>query len=188
MKSERKTNPPRQYQFRAQLRAVTPAVWRRFVLPGHLPLRRLHEALQCVFDWHDQHPHHFKIGDEFYSLALDLEEDADLLDEVSFRLDQVFRRSPMRAVYAYDFADGWAVDLVLEKITAGAAARPACLAGAEAAPPDGCGGPEGWDELRAALDDPAHPAHAEYAARYDAEAVRRPFDPASVAERFAAFA
>jgi hypothetical protein len=48
-----------------------------------------------------------------------------------------------------------------------------CIDGERAAPPDGCGGAEGYAELLAILADPAHPEHA------DSSAALPEFDPAA---------
>jgi len=49
-----------------------------------------------------------------------------------------------------------------------------CTAGAQACPPEDCGGVSGYQELRTALADPAHPEHHECLAWAGAD-----FDPAA---------
>jgi hypothetical protein len=60
--------------------------------------------------------------------------------------------------YEYDFGDGWEHSIVLEKnFPADPKARyPICLRGARACPPEDCGGVPGYENLLAAICDPAH--------------------------------
>jgi hypothetical protein len=62
--------------------------------------------------------------------------------------------------YEYDFGDGWVHDIVIEKIDdATTPARPVCLAGRRACPPEDCGGPWGYAHLLDVLADPDHEEH-----------------------------
>jgi hypothetical protein len=82
-----------------------------------------------------------------------------------------YRRSaPARPVGAgfarsaqYDFGDDWEHDIVLEQVLAAEPGKvyPTCVAGKGACPPEDCGGPWGYADLRAALADPTHEQHDE---------------------------
>jgi len=55
-----------------------------------------------------------------------------------------------RVRYTYDFGDNWEHDIVLEKVMEPDAGdgRPVLLAGKGARPPEDCGGPWGYAELK----------------------------------------
>ena len=81
-------------------------------------------------------------------------------------------RPGMTFRYDYDFGDGWEHDVRVVGTTA--ADSPHCLDGARACPPEDCGGPGGYSELREALADPSHPDHDDLA-----DWLGKPFDPAA---------
>ena len=66
-------------------------------------------------------------------------------------------------IYEYDFGDSWLHDVVVEKVLPPDPAfkHPACLAGANACPPDDCGGMGGYYNMLEALGNPKHPEHAD---------------------------
>jgi hypothetical protein len=67
--------------------------------------------------------------------------------------------------YVYDFGDNWNHRIKVEKTLAPAPAGtpPMCVAGANATPPDDCGGIYGYYDFVAAVSDPNHPEHGEMA-------------------------
>jgi hypothetical protein len=68
-----------------------------------------------------------------------------------------------RLRYTYEFGDDWEHDIQLEAILPGEPGKnyPSCLAGKGACPPDDCGGPWGYAELKETLADPADEHHQE---------------------------
>ena len=60
--------------------------------------------------------------------------------------------------YVYDFDDNWQHRIKVEKTLAPTGKKlPVCVAGANAAPPDDCGGVPGYFDFVEAMADPAHP-------------------------------
>jgi hypothetical protein len=76
--------------------------------------------------------------------------------------------------YVYDFGDNWHHRIKLGKTLPSEAQLrlPLCVAGANATPPDDCGGVYGHYEFVAAVTDPNRPEHAEMA-----EWIGRPWAP-----------
>ncbi|MCF0091657.1 plasmid pRiA4b ORF-3 family protein [Micromonospora sp. NPDC049114] len=149
---------PRQiFQLKMSLAGVRPSVWRRVLVPAGYTLDRLHRVAQHAMGWRDCHLHSFEIDAVAYG-----EPDPDgglaLHDELDVRLDAVLGKGS-RFSYTYDFGDWWEHDLVVEDaLTADQDERyPVCLDGERACPPEGIGGPPGYQALLAALADPTHP-------------------------------
>jgi len=66
------------------------------------------------------------------------------------------RGMPKQLVYLYDFGDGWTHDV---ELLGPGADQPGCVYGEGTCPPEDCGGPTGYAELRAVLADPESDDH-----------------------------
>jgi hypothetical protein len=151
-------------QLRVALVGHEPEIWRRVLVPASVHLDRLHLILQAAMGWTNTHLHQFEIADTDYGSHLDDEDDwpDDELDEVEFSLADLVRAGD-RFTYEYDFGDSWEHEVVVEKV---AAVQPVlkfavCLDGANAAPPEDCGGRAGYGDLLAVLADPANVDHVD---------------------------
>ncbi|PWR10938.1 hypothetical protein DKT68_07515 [Micromonospora acroterricola] len=155
---------PRQiFQLKMSLAGVRPPVWRRVLVPAGYTLDRLHRVVQHAMGWRDCHLHSFEIDGLQYGEP-DPDGELALHDELDVRLDAVLGKGS-RFSYTYDFGDWWEHGLVVEDaLTADPEERyPVCLDGERACPPEGIGGPSGYQALLVALADPADfadPAHA----------------------------
>jgi hypothetical protein len=85
------------------------------------------------------------------------------LDEKRYTIADLAPKPGGKIGYEYDFGDGWDHQVAIEKALPPNAAfkRPVCLAGANACPPEDCGGVEGYYRLLGILGDPNHPEHEE---------------------------
>lgn len=166
------------YQLKITLQGTRPAVWRRIVVRADMKLHRLHRVIQEVMGWYDCHLHHFLTDSARYS-----EPDPDEFDfgfgpptknEKRHTVADLALVEKSKFIYEYDFGDGWEHKIVLEKILPPDEAfkHPVCLAGANACPPEDCGGIGGYDNLKKILADPAHGEHDEMKLWLD-----RDFDP-----------
>lgn len=136
------------YQLTVTLRHVEPPIWRRLVVPGAITLDRLHDVLQVVMGWEDDHPHGFSTARGGSRGRLRRVCDP-VEDEAATRLDSVLARPGDRLTYTYDLGDNWEHDVELEQAGVGTGAAE-CLAGERACPPQDCGGPWGYAALLAA--------------------------------------
>jgi hypothetical protein len=68
-------------------------------------------------------------------------EDDDMISEISQKIADYFVAPGDKALYEYDFGDGWDHTVVLEKILPAQinADYPRCIAGKRACPPEDCG-------------------------------------------------
>lgn len=148
-------------QLHIELRHLKPKIWRRVLVPDTITLARLHGVIQAAFQWSGGHLHEFIAGDERYGSA-DL--DHDLGGEVrSERTRLLSAVPPSRTIdYVYDFGDYWLHRVKVEKaLPLPGVKLPVCVAGANAAPPDDCGGPPGYMDFVEIMGDPQHPEHEE---------------------------
>jgi hypothetical protein len=124
------------YRLKITLRDCQPPIWRRIVVRADMKLDRLHRVIQTAMGWSDCHLHQFVVGRVFYGQP-DLEGD--------------------------DFGDSWEHEVLVEEVLPPDPdfKHPVCLDGANACPPEDCGGSPGYAEFVDAIADPKHEQHEE---------------------------
>ena len=150
------------YQLKATLRYSNPPVWRRVVVRSDMTLDRLHLVIQMAMGWTDSHLHQFQVGRTCYGVSdPDLEFGYEMLDEKCYTVADLAPAVKNKFIYEYDFGDSWEHEIRLEKTLPPDIKfkHPLCLAGANACPPEDCGGITGYCELLAAMTDPEHEEH-----------------------------
>lgn len=170
------THPmPTLFLLDVRLRGVRPAVWRRLLVAGDLPLSGLHRAIQIAFGWTDSHLHGFTAGrDTCGPRPADGDPFGDGpvgdLDEARATVAQIAGRHP-RFFYEYDFGDGWVHVVRAQEGRKGenGGLRVACTGGAGAGPPEDCGGAGAYQDMLLAFK-PGAPTGA------DGPEGRSPFD------------
>jgi hypothetical protein len=143
-----RTTPVEVYQLRARICEISPMIWRRLLVRSDNTLADLHYALQIAFDWTDFHLHQFTIHGRIFGVGracVNLGEPASkaALREFQFRVRERF-------LYIYDFGDFWQHEIRIEKKLPLDEAKtyPICIGGAWAGPPEDCGGPWAYMQLR----------------------------------------
>ena len=146
------------FQLRIRLVDVEPLVWRRLLVPGVVRLDKFHRILQAAMGWQDYHLHSFDVGGALFGTHID-DYPEEELDEKTMTLDQAAKARSLS--YEYDFGDGWAHEVSIEKTWDASSALKfaVCLDGGGACPPEDCGGPGVYADLLEVLSDPTH---AEY--------------------------
>ncbi len=131
------------YQLRVVLRHVSPVIWRRLLLRSDSTIADLHATLQLVLGWSDEHLHRFVIQGRVYRTD-------GWADPRRVHLADLGLRVRERFLYEYDFTDGWQHDVRVERILPIELGRrfPVCIGGRRASPPEDCGGPWAFLELR----------------------------------------
>ncbi len=119
--------------------------------------------IQKAMGWHHAHLYEFEVLGRRYGVPEP--------DEPEYQVEPVWRITLREAGpaegasfrYVYDFGDNWVHEILVERIeTPEKPLRyPVCLAGKRRCPPEDCGGPGCYAELREALRDPDHPEHEE---------------------------
>lgn len=140
---------------RVELLHTEPLVWRRFVVPAQINLRRLHDVIQIVMGWEHEHlyefahdGHRYGEPEPFDALGID-----DIAQAANLKLHKLLPRlADNQFHYLYDFGDGWEHRIVVEQ-TALETSNPCprILDGAMACPPEDIGGIPGYASLKAAL-------------------------------------
>ena len=138
-----------------------PPVWRQVVIPAGYTLDRVHDAIQVTMGWQNSHLHMFRVAGREYGPAY-LDDELETLSEKQFRIGDLMKVGDL-ASYEYDFGDGWEHELVVEAsaVADAATAYPACTGGEGACPPEDCGGPGGFAELKELLAGPPSPEREE---------------------------
>ena len=146
-------------QVRIQLRNIKrPPVWRRIVIPGTFTFLDFHYAIQRAFGWTDSHLFHFmkQPYDRGWEIKMPDSWDGSLFSSPykaahkTVVADFLRENGVSEFVYTYDFGDDWFHDIQLEAINEEESLEsPRCLAGKGACPPEDCGGPWGYENLKA---------------------------------------
>jgi hypothetical protein len=144
-------------QFKIRLRDVSkPFVWRRIIVPESFTFHRFHEVIQLSFGWENCHLYLFspegygsepKISKPF---GYDWEA---FIDSTEIKLRDIFNKKGQTYTYIYDFGDNWTHTVTLEEITEKKMLTASCIAGKGACPPEECGGPGGYERLKAVFAD-----------------------------------
>lgn len=146
--------PSEVYQLRVTLREISPMIWRRLLLRDDSTLADLHYALQIAMGWSDVHLHRFALHGRTYGIP-QIGGIGYTANARHVQLADLHLRLRERFTYAYDFNDGWVLDIRLEHAAQRApvpldARRtyPMCIGGARAGPPEECGGAWAFMALR----------------------------------------
>lgn len=154
------------FQLKIQLKNVTkPPVWRQVIVPEQFTFDKLHRLIQLVFGWEDYHLYQFspKGYGSHPTIAIPSPEDWEQSDMNSLKtkINKIFTDEKQSFNYIYDFGDDWVHQITVEKIMPDEIKKPVCLTGKGACPPEDCGGPWGYENLKIMLADPKHEEHQE---------------------------
>ncbi len=152
-----------------QLKGITkPPVWRKIRVSDQLTFEQLHEIIQEAFGWEHYHLYEFtphqKVGFPVRITMPDEEWDDDgVIDASECRLHEILTMPTQKLKYIYDFGDYWEHDITVETASEDIIAFAELTAGKGACPPEDCGGRPGYEFLKEALSQPAHPDYLEMA-------------------------
>ena len=161
--SRARASPAHDLVVRVTLRDIAPPIWRRILVPDRLSLHQTRRVLQLVFGWQDYHLYDFEFGSRRFELPA---AEAEGESSTAMTLRELGVRVGTQFLYRYDFGDDWEHDMVVEEVRprsegAGEESWPALLDGARAGPPEDCGGPHGYAELVATLEEPLSAGYGE---------------------------
>lgn len=143
------------YQFKIALKGIKPTIWRRIQVPEDYNFFQLSDAILRAMGWAGSHLHDFKMKNPETgaqeTIGEDPEEDnsCNSLNEKNTKIKDFFINNKSKALYTYDFGDGWDHEVQLMKIVPAIPGKkyPICITGKRACPPEDCGGIHGYQEL-----------------------------------------
>ncbi len=170
--SEVKNDKKEIYQFKISLKYSDPVIWRRIQVPAGYSFWALHCAIQNAMGWSGGHLHGFRFvskknNHNTINIGMPMPDDAEymegLIDETTAMIADYFGKISKQGVYEYDFGDGWEHTITLEKIIPAEPKEkyPKIIAGANACPPEDCGGIGGYYDLLEILKNPKNPEYEE---------------------------
>lgn len=143
----------RVYKFDLSLNGISPAIWRKILVPESFSFWDLHVAIQDSMGWLDCHLHTFQFGKprsrDRIEIGIPLDESFDGVETLPgwhVSIPEFFAAVGDRCIYEYDFGDGWEHTVILEAIMLAEKRRryPRCSDGERACPPEDCGGVGGY--------------------------------------------
>lgn len=102
------------YQFKIIVENSQPLVWRRVTVPAFVNFGQLHEIIQIVFGWEDDHLHDFS----FPNIKVRIPGSAPFGDDSDYekiRITELLERVKWFR-YTYDFGDNWVHKIMVEKL------------------------------------------------------------------------
>ena len=150
------------YQLEVSLMECPVEVTRSLIVPEDIRLDYLHEVLQTVMGWRDSHMHEFQSKTKRY--GVNSGEDDEIIDERRVRLSGIVKPKDPYCGYIYDYGDEWVHQLhVVDFDCKNVPPKRwiACIGGKGACPPEDVGGPIGYADFCAAINDPGNPEHDE---------------------------
>ncbi len=156
---------PRGLELRITLADIDPPVWRYVRVPDTYALEQLHRVIQLLFGWRDEYRYGFDAGEEHFEPSYE-EADEDDEDATSVCLRDLQLGKGARFTYTYGLLDCWVHKIAVKDVYIitpmdedDERLLPMLYDGERAAPPEDCGGPQGYAEMLEALRDSRHPEH-----------------------------
>lgn len=170
---------PELLQLKIELEGITPAIWRRILVPASITLPRLHRVIQRAMGWRDYHLHEFRLAGERYGIPdPHFDWGKPPRSEQRVRLGATLGRASSFQ-YTYDFGDNWCHRIIVEErlpYDPSEVTTPRCTGGANACPPDDVGGIDGYEAFIAVMANPGHPDHQDMTEWHDGPFARQHFD------------
>lgn len=144
------------YELEVILKGTKPHIYRTLLIPGNRTLADLHSCLQDAFNWEDYHLHEFRFDHMVFGEPSN-ENEYLVIGEDIVSLDELTLKVGNKIDYIYDLGDNWIHSIKVKsrkKLTGEEAwtSPCTCVAGARAAPPEDCGGIEGYKQMLAELE------------------------------------
>lgn len=154
-------------------------IWREIEAPTLMTLMTLHDVIQSLMGWSDDHLWEFSDKTCRYSLLTEDDwNDTPWRDPAKVRLRDICERKKTVLTYVYDYGDNWRIRIVISDIRQGDPELdyPRYLGGKRAGPPEDSGGIPGFYNMLEARLDPNHPD------RDDANEFLQDYDPDKIDE------
>ena len=144
---------------------------RKIRVGANITFERLHKIIQAAYNWHECHLYQFLLfrnGDEGEQPSIEIVTNKE--EASNPKLAKLVHRAKLsdylneyrHILYIYDFGDGWMhyIDVV-GNVDNCDDNLPLLLEGENDAPPEDCGGPEGFADFLKIIGKPKHKEHNE---------------------------
>ena len=117
-------------------------------MSSDITLARLHDILQVLMGWRDNHLYAFVINEKRYSPPS--EHDIGKQNSIGTKLSNILARDVKAIIYAYDFGDRWEIELCKEpRIDGFQQKQPTeCIEGSRHGPVEDSGGSREYGESK----------------------------------------
>ncbi|WCR29449.1 plasmid pRiA4b ORF-3 family protein [Paenibacillus thiaminolyticus] len=150
------------YICQIELNDITPKIWRQFQFHADVTFHQLHNIIQIVMGWEDEHFYEFRLGRKVIGLPdpFFLEEREQLYAQEE-KVGKHVNQEKMTFSYLYDFGDDWEHTITVMRIQPDEedGVNPVCLEGERCCPPENVGGVPGYCLMTEAMADPRHDYH-----------------------------
>lgn len=156
------TKEPQRYEVKVFLYGIEPAIWRTFSVPESYSFAQLNDVIQKAMGWNNEKLHEFRHGkgkrltDVIATPGPEFPEGDYFQDENDVTIQSFVgrRRTPVRLLYRYDFADEWVHELVFTKKCVNEDGDKALMIGGErACPPEDTGGAWAYNQTAQGITD-----------------------------------
>jgi hypothetical protein len=179
------------YQLKVTLQRVKPPVWRRIIVPSGIKFSQLRVVLTEAMGWIGGHLYGFRFNREKLFISHNFRHDRIVeqmfyngydcksLDARKIKIDKLLKEGST-FYFEYDFGDGWVHNVKVEKLIEDYAVDyPQVIKYAGNCPPEDVGGPKGYEDFLAAVNDPSDPesehmrewGHSQFYMDYEMEQV-----------------
>lgn len=152
------------YKLKVKLLNISkPPVWRDILVHDDITFEELHHIIQMAMGWEVYHMHQFIVGNRRNGTYIGISEEElgfdtgiDQLDHSKVPISQYLKKMKDKCWYEYDFGDGWEHEINLVEVVDLSKEQPVpfILKGKGACPPEDCGGPWGYEELKETIKNP----------------------------------
>lgn len=151
-------------QLKISLAKIKPLIWRRVRINADLSLEEMSEVINTVMPWHGGHLHQFIIKDKCLVMPFPDSEDESIEEYKDTKIGDLLSKESDFIKYEYDFGDNWIHNISVEKVLPEMKERRAeFIKGKNMAPPEDCGGVEGYERLKEIMSDSNHPEYQQMA-------------------------
>jgi len=152
------------YKLKVKLLNISkPPVWRDILVHDDITFEELHHIIQMAMGWEVCHMHQFIVGNRRNGTYIGISEGElgfdtgiNQLDHSEVPISQYLKKVKDKCWYEYDFGDGWEHEINLVEVVDLSKEQPVpfVLKGKGACPPEDCGGPWGYEELKETIKNP----------------------------------
>lgn len=156
------------YRLKITLELFEQKVYRIIEIPSDYTFAMLHDVLQLVFGWDNEHLHEFytkntpkgRWTSEIISRNADAMDESRTYYEDNTQLKDILPGAKY-CVYWYDFGDDWKHDIKLQKVFVNDCRHPKLIKSVGETPPEDVGGPYGYERFLAAIENENDEDHEE---------------------------